>query len=146
MKRNTVKVSESQYEKDMNGLNRYKEDFERSIQSYNITIDKHKSSLQNLKKMRTDFTKESEQIRAENRKREEYLRRYAQSLEDLTQGKISISNCEEEIQVLLTNIKTIQGEMTELNGQKTSYQQKLPILEKEKKDFAATRNFKVKLL
>ena len=127
----------------MQSLLKYKDDSEKAIQLYNTTIEKYKLKLQNWKKMRMDFSKESEQLRGENRKRDEYLRRYAQSLEDYTKGKMAILNYEEEIERYSTNIKTIQGEITELNSQKIALQQKLPGLENEKKSFASSRNFKV---
>ena len=129
----------------MDNLNRFKDDSERNTQNYTTTMEKYKSMFENLRKMSCDFSNKSEQIRNENREREEYLRRYAQSLEDFNQSKIYISKCEEEIDILSSNINKIQGEISEFNGQKISFQQKLPFLEKEKKDFAANRNFKVNL-
>ena len=126
-------------------MNRFKDDNERNTQNYTTIMEKYKNMIENIRKMRCDFSNKSEQIRTENREREEYLQRYAQSLEDFNQSKISISNSEKEIEILSSNINKIQGEISEFGGQKTSFQQKLPFLEKEKKDFAVNRNFKVNL-
>jgi len=141
-KRDVIQQNEKQYEKDIKHLNEYKETSDKNVKVYAQNIEKYKNLLENMKKMKTEFRKDAQLLIEENRKRELYLKRYSESLAGVNGGRQAIVTCEEEIETLNHKLKQLQAEVTELNAQKYASQQKLPGLEKDKKDFAASRNFK----
>lgn len=126
----------------MKKLNRYKDNAENNLRNFEDNVTRAQKMFDEYEQIKASFGERSQAIQAENNKREDALNSYYNSLNELSQVKSQYDFIQSEIEKLKQDSIFFQKEISDLTQEKNNLEIKIPQLEKDKKAFATTRNFK----
>jgi chromosome segregation ATPase len=127
----------------MKKLNRYKDNADNNLRNYEDNCTRAQKMFDEYEQIKGSFGNRVSTIQAENDKREDTLNSYYNSLNELTHIKSQFDFIQSEIEKLRQDSIFFQKEISDLTQEKNNLEAKIPQLEKDKKAFATTRNFKV---
>lgn len=126
----------------MKKLNRFKDNAENNLRNYEDNCARAQKMFDEYEKIKASFGDKVHAIQADNNKREDALNSYYNSLNELTQVKSQFDFVQSEIEKLKQDSIFFQKEISDFTQEKNNLEAKIPQLEKDKKSFATTRNFK----
>lgn len=98
--RTKVTEDESAYNRDMEKLNKYKENAENNITFYNDNIDRSGKLFETFEELKKNYNTSSADLIQESNNRNEAFSKYYNSLQELTSSKSELANITSKIDKL----------------------------------------------